>query len=185
MQRSCRYCSASHRDASPDAGYRGPAGSRYLASHCLVSTAGVVVFSVGVMRAPRRRAGQPTHALCSTSISYPYAEGASTGTSPLVRFAKRTRPPRSPSRVVGCCGEVWRGSGEVSKRRNGRVACQGETKRVAFRQMSECGSLLKPTHVTDACTSALDTCGCPCVFSYTWNIHMRHGTPALGLGPLI
>ena len=29
-----------------------------------------------------------------------------------------------------------------------RVACQGETKRVAFRQMSECGSLVKPTHVT-------------------------------------
>jgi len=35
----------------------------------------------------------------------------------------------------------------------GRVACQGETKRVAFRQMNECGSLVKPTHVTDACTS--------------------------------
>jgi len=33
------------------------------------------------------------------------------------------------------------------------VACQGETKRVAFRQMSECGPLVKPTHVTDACTS--------------------------------
>ena len=32
-------------------------------------------------------------------------------------------------------------------------ACQGETKRVAFRQMSECGSLVKPTHVSDACTS--------------------------------
>jgi len=36
---------------------------------------------------------------------------------------------------------------------DGRVACQGETKRVAFRQMSLCGSLVKPTHVTDACTS--------------------------------
>ena len=34
-----------------------------------------------------------------------------------------------------------------------RVACQGETKRVAFRQMIECGSLVKPTHVTDTCTS--------------------------------
>ena len=30
---------------------------------------------------------------------------------------------------------------------------QGETKHVAFRQMSECGSLIKPTNVTDACTS--------------------------------
>ena len=28
-----------------------------------------------------------------------------------------------------------------------------ETKHVAFRQMSECGSLIKPTNVTDACTS--------------------------------
>ena len=37
--------------------------------------------------------------------------------------------------------------------RFGRVACQGETKRVAFRQMNECGSLVKPKHVTDACTS--------------------------------
>ena len=34
-----------------------------------------------------------------------------------------------------------------------QVACQGETKRVAFRQMIECGLLVKPTHVTDACTS--------------------------------
>ena len=30
---------------------------------------------------------------------------------------------------------------------------EGETKRVVFRQMSEFGSLVKPTHVTDACTS--------------------------------
>ena len=64
--------------------------------HCeaeLKLTAGVVVFSVGVNEgSPQasRPTGPAEHALCSTSISYPYAEGASTGTSPLVRFARAT-----------------------------------------------------------------------------------------------
>ena len=35
----------------------------------------------------------------------------------------------------------------IAVNRKGRVARQGETKRVALRQMSECGSLVKPTHV--------------------------------------
>ena len=34
-----------------------------------------------------------------------------------------------------------------------RRVVPGETKRVACRQKSEFGSLVKPTHVTDACTS--------------------------------
>ena len=43
------------------------------------------------------------------------------------------------------------GEGNMDVYRACTLGC--ETKRVAFRQMSECGSLLKPTHVTDACTS--------------------------------
>ena len=67
--------------------------------HCeaeLKLTAGVVVFSVGVNEGSPQasRPTGPAKHLCSTSISYPYAEGARTGTSPLVRFARATRLPR-------------------------------------------------------------------------------------------
>ena len=61
---------------------------------------------------------------------------------PLRHVAQAHRPPRPRA-----SGWVWYFSAM------GRVARQGETKRVAFRQMSEFGSLVKPTHVTDACTS--------------------------------
>jgi hypothetical protein len=61
----------------------------------------------------------------------------------LARFVHVIALLRCASGAQGC-SRGWRPR---------RVACQGETKLVAFRQMSLCGSLVKPTHVTDTCTS--------------------------------
>ena len=56
------------------------------------------------MRAPRRRAGQPArpsmHALCSTSISYPYADK---GRAPVRRPLSASRERRGHLVRLACC----------------------------------------------------------------------------------
>jgi len=75
------------------------------------------------------------------------------GRSRPVWCRAKPRPGKTDGERGGAGGLGARTREALKPPRPRRVACQGETKRVAFRQMIECGSLVKPTHVTDACTS--------------------------------